>query len=302
MTKPLKRRAANRRLIGESLEPRCLLAGLIQHGPTAEEFNNVAYFLRTDTPRIERYDIANEAWLSPITLAGATGTPTAELIDADGIYVSYGPAVYRYALDGSGQTHLLNSTDNVIAIHSDGNLLFLNHSSGLYARFLSIDKTTNTLIDSRDQYVESVYGSSISPQTNRILGRSGGISPSDITYVSYDDTGKFTGGGDSPYHGDYPGASKTWVFPGGTKVVDDSGTLYSTDSLTWLKAFGTTITDIGFSGTDIPIVLSGKTLTAYTSAILPTGSVTLTYSPADIFVNATDVITFTADATSATKL
>ena len=52
-----------------------------------------------------------------------------------GIYVSYGPAVYRYALDGSGQTHLLNSTDNVIAIHSDGNLLFLNHSSGLYGAF-----------------------------------------------------------------------------------------------------------------------------------------------------------------------
>ena len=59
MKKPLKRHAANRRLIGESLEPRCLLAGLIQHGPTAEEFNNVAYFLRTDTPRIERYDIVD---------------------------------------------------------------------------------------------------------------------------------------------------------------------------------------------------------------------------------------------------
>src|SRR5262245_12291588 len=181
MKRSSRRQATIRRLQGESLEPRQLLAGLVQHGPTALEYNNVAYFLRTDAPRIERYDLTSEAWLSPITLAGATGTPTAELVDADGIYVSFGPAVYRYAADGSGQTHLLNSTDNVIAIHSDGNLLFLNHSSGLYARFLSIDKTTNTLIDSRDQYVESVYGSSISPQNNRILGRSQGISPSDIT-------------------------------------------------------------------------------------------------------------------------
>ena len=111
-----------------------LSATPLQHGPTLTEVNNIGYFLRTDTPRIERYDITNETWLSPVNLVGATGTPTAELVDADGIYVSYGPAVYRYNLDGTGQTHLLNSTDNVIAIHSDGNLLFLNHSSGLYGR------------------------------------------------------------------------------------------------------------------------------------------------------------------------
>src|SRR5437867_1368107 len=112
----------NRRrfLQAESLEPRHLLSATpLQHGPTVTEINNIGYFLRTDTPRIERYDIANETWLSSINLAGTTGTPTAELVDADGIYVSYGPAVYRYNLDGTGQTHLLNSTDNVIAIHSD---------------------------------------------------------------------------------------------------------------------------------------------------------------------------------------
>jgi VCBS repeat-containing protein len=302
MKRKNSRRNRTRRLWAECLEPRHLLAGVLQHGPTALEYSGVGYFLRTDTPQIERYDLSSETWLTPIVLAGASGTPTAELVDADGIYVSFGPAVYRYNADGSGQTHLLNSTDTVSAIHSDGNLLFLNHSSGLYARFISINKTTNTIIDTRDQYVESVYGSSISVETNRILGRSSGISPSDITYVSYDDTGKFTGGGDSPYHGDYPGASRAWVFPGGMKVVDSSGTLYSSDSLTWLKSFGTSITDIGFSGSDIPIVLSGKTLTAYSSAILPTGSVTLTFTPVNVFVNATDAITFTTDTTSATKL
>jgi len=163
---------AIRQLGGEQLEARQLLAGLIQHGPTALEYNGVGYFLRTDTPRIERYDLTNETWLTPITLAGATGTPTAELVDANGIYVSFGPAVYRYNADGSGQTHLLNSTDTISAIHSDGNLLFLNHSSGLYARFISVNKTTNTIIDTIEQYVESVYGSSISTETNRILGRS----------------------------------------------------------------------------------------------------------------------------------
>src|SRR5262249_29519571 len=157
-----------------------------------------------------------------------------------------------------GRTHLFDVLDSVSAIHSDGNLLFVNDSSGLYARFTSFDKSKGTVVDSLTNYVDSVYGSSISPQNNRILGRSLGISPSDITYVGYDDTGKFTGGGDSPYHGAFPGASRTWVFPGGAKVVDDSGLVYTADTLKQVNNFGATITDIGFLGSDVPVVLSGK--------------------------------------------
>src|SRR4029079_11108226 len=86
------------------------------------------------------------------------------------------------------------------------------------------------------------------------------------------------------------------------KVVDNSGLVYAADSLTQIKAFGTTITDIGFYGADVPIVLSGQTLTAYSQSILPTGSVTLNSTPADVLVNSTDVITFTPDATSSASL
>jgi VCBS repeat-containing protein len=288
-------------LRAEPLEARYLLtASVLQHGPTVEEYNGVGYFLHTDAPQIERYDIANEAWLTPITLTGGIGNPTAQLIDADGIFVAFGQSLNRYNLDGSGQTHLLNGNGGFSAIHSDGNLLFLNYSSGLYARFLSVDKTTGAVIDSIENYVDSVYGSSISPETNRIIGRSAGISPADITYVAYGDNGKFAGGGDSPYHGDFPGASRTWVFPGGAKVVDNAGQVYSTDSLTHLASFGTSITDIAFSGGSVPIVLSGNTLSAYTTSILPAGSITLAGTPADVFVNASDAVTFTADSTKST--
>lgn len=273
----------------EHLEPRYMLSA------TVLEHNDVGYFFLESSPRVRRYSIASEEWLSTVALANGSAGATAGHVDDDGIYVAYGKSVYRYNSDGSGQTFLLNAQNNVIAIHSDGPLLFLNHTNGSYTRFISVDKTTNTVIDTIDDYLETVYGSSIAPEANRIFGRTWGTSPSDITYVEYDDNGQFTANNDSPYHGDYPRASRTWVFPNDSKVVDDSGTIYSTSGLTRLNSFATTIDDIDFLGADVPIVLSGDTLTAYTSGILPTGSTTLSGTPSEIFVNDTNVITFTPD-------
>ncbi|MCA9073937.1 MAG: hypothetical protein KDA93_02805, partial [Planctomycetaceae bacterium] len=267
---------------------------------TVFEHNDIGYFVDDSEPTLHRYDIANEAWLSAIELEGGGGPPTVAHVDDDGIYVAYDKSVYRYSLDGTGPTHLLNAPDSVQAIHSDGNVLFLNHTSGHYARFISLNKTTNAIIDTFENYVESVHGSSISIDFNRIIGRSSGISPSDMTYVEYGDSGHFIMGGDSPYHGDYPGASRTWVFPNGSKVVDNSGTVYATNSLTQQNSFAGRIDDIDFHNESIPIVLRGDTLIAFSQTILPTGSHSLGYTPSEIFVNDTNVITFTEEASRAT--
>ncbi|MEM7625302.1 MAG: hypothetical protein AAF333_06715 [Planctomycetota bacterium] len=264
------------------------------------EHAEVSYVLIENSPRVERYDIASETWLSPVALTNAPGPATKLHVDDEGIYVAFGKSVYRYNLDGSNPVHLINTEHAVRAIHSDGNLLFINQSSGLYARFISIDKTDNLILDTFSNYVDSVYGSSIATDINFIFGRSSGISPADITFVSYADDGTFISGGDSPYHGAYPSASQTWVFPDGAKVVDGSGTIYSTSGLTRLNSFGTQVDDIDFLGQDIPIVLNDNTLTSFTSGILPAGSYTLGYTPSDIFVNDENVVTFTYDVNSPT--
>lgn len=278
----------------EPLEQRQLLAGDV-----SVESAEIAYFLIEDNPHVERYDIEGENWLSSVDLPDSYGPATTFHVDEDGMYVAYGKAVYRYNQDGTGQTHLLDSEDPVQAIHSDGNLLFVNHSSGNYGRFLSIDKTTNTILDTYSSYLSSAYGSSIAPEVNHIFGREFGGSPSDISYVTYDDDGNFTDGGDSPYHGDYPDASQTWVFPNGSMVVDDSGTIYSTEGLTRLKNFDSGIDDLDFLGEDLPVVLYDSTLTVYTDTILPTKSRTLSYSPDEIYVNDTHIVAFTADPSMA---
>lgn len=279
---------------GEPLEQREMLSA------TSFELNHVGYFVNPSAPRIERYDISAETWLAPITLDSAPSVPDVALVDGDGIYAAFGKTAYRFNLDGSGRTFLFTALNNILAIHSDGDVLFLNYSSGLYGRITSINKPTNTVITSVENYIDSYGGSSISTETNRIIGRSQGVSPSDITYISYTDGGTFSGGGDSPYHGAYPDATYTWMFPGGMKVVDDSGTIYKTQDLTRVASFGTKVTDVGFGSNNLPIVLSGNTLTTYSSSTLPTGSAVLNYSPSKIFVNDHDVVTFTTDTSSAT--
>src|SRR5712671_2403420 len=86
----------------EALESRCMLSA------TVFEHNDIGYFLQ-GTGKLQRYDIAQEKWLSPIQLAGAQSGATVALVDDDGIYAAFGTTVYRYNLDGTGQTQLFNA-------------------------------------------------------------------------------------------------------------------------------------------------------------------------------------------------
>lgn len=256
-----------------------------------------------DTPaRVVRYDLASRQWLPELPLPPERGAASCFHVDDDGIYVAYDKAVYRYYLSGGGEAHLINTADKVHAIHSDGNLLFLNHSLGLYTNLTSIYKITNTIIDTVSNYLDTVYGSSIAPSANRIFGRSMGTSPSDITYIAYTDSGTFTDNSGSPYHGDYPGASKTWVFPNDQRVVDSSGTVYSTNSLDYLGSFGGGVNDIAFHDGSLPVVLRGNRLIAHNASLEVLGSRTLGYTPFRITVQGGDILTFTKDAAQAPGL
>ncbi len=265
---------------------------------TIAEYGGIGYFLDAAHAAVNRYDITNETWLSSVALGGLAGTPTVAHVDGDGIYVAVDRSVFRYTLDGSNRTHVLNTQHSVQSIHTDGNLLFINDSYGYYADVLSLDKATNTLIDTRNQYIDALFGSSIATSANCIFGRTQGLSPSDITYLNYTNEGKFTTHGNSPYHGAYSGATTTWVFPNGSKVVDDSGQVYAVSDLTHVNSFCSSISDIAFLGGDVPVILNGQTVTAYSPQILPTGSATLPTAATKIFVNSNDVVAFTPDASA----
>lgn len=260
---------------------------------------SIASFFMDSPSRIEQYDLLSRQWLPAVPLSPTNGTLTAGWIDSDGIYAAYGMSAYRYDQTGNNEVHLADSAQTISQILADGNILFLNRSGGLYARFTSVDKTDNSVVANFSNYIDALGGASIAPSINKMFGRSLGVSPADITYVNYNTDGTFAGGGDGPYHGSYPGASKTWVFPDDAKVVDSSGTIYSTSSLGYLGSFGSSVADIEFYGDEIPILLSGNTLTAYTISVLPTGSTTLDHSPNKIYIEGQDILTFTLSSEAA---
>jgi len=270
----------------EQLEQRSMMA------VAAVEWQGVGYFADAALPSLQRYDINQQIWLSPIRLIGASSPPTAFATDSDGIYAAFDKSVYRYDQAGGSRQHLFNASAPVIGIHSDANLLFVNYSESLYANVTSLNKTNNTIVDTMRSYIDAIGGSSIAPSKNRIFGRSIGISPADLTYVDYSDTGTLLENGDSSYHGDFDSASKTWTFDNDRYVVDNSGHLYTSDTLLHSGRLGTNITDIDFSGGTIPIVLNGKKLTSYSTGFLPTGTLELANPGEEIFVNSRNVLVF----------
>lgn len=258
----------------------------------AQKNDSVAYFFVSSPPSVQRYDLENQQWLPSVELPAARGALIAGTIDDDGLYIAYDKSTYRYAADGSNEQFIISASSTVQSLHTDGDLLLINHSSGLYSRLISVDKNTNQTIATFSDYIESLYGASEAPSINRLFGSRSGISPDDVVYVEYNDDGTFVTAQDSPYHGDYPSSSKTWVFPNEGRFVDDSGTIYSTSDLTYAGSFPSNIDDITFHGVDIPIVLEGNTITAYTNTFLPTGSVVLANEPNAIFTQGSDVFAF----------
>ena len=275
----------------ELLEQRVLLAA------SPIRVGDVAFFQDSAQPRIHRYDIGIESWLTPVVLQGATSASDVFHVDANGIYAAFGKDVVRFDADGSHRTFVLTSEFPVEAIHSDGNILFVSQVlDSQYSEFISLNKSTNAVIHRFSTFYD-VLDSVISVEFNRIIGRNRSI-PSDITFVSYGDDGRFNGAGDSPYHGNFPAAQKTWISPDGASAIDDSGTIYTIDTLKHRLSIGTSLTDLEFYGKDVPIALSGRMLVALDQAFRQTGSVVLDHSPSEIFVGTSDVLTFTEDATT----
>lgn len=255
--------------------------------------NDVGYFLFDDPIKLERYDIGTESWLDPIAFNSLLGEPTAVSVDDSYIFVAFGQAVYRFDLDGTNQLHLYNTNSTVKSLFTNDSHLIINHSSGSNGRLATVEKATGLFVDSRSYTYRSLNGASYSPEVGKIFGRTSGISPSDILYVQVNSDGTLgTGAIDSPYHGGYPNASATFLFPEGGRVVDTSGIVYNTSDLSYSNSLAGGVNDIDFYG-ELPIVLRGGTLLSFSNTLLETGSYTPTdHTPAKIYIKNQNVFSF----------
>lgn len=263
----------------------------------SQQEGDIIYLLRQSPSQIMRFDTASETWLSSLPL---TEIPEALAIDSTHIFISYGRKIERIDLDGTNKVHVANSSDDIRELLIDANLLFANRTASLYARITILDKTNFTQIDTAEDYVNGVIGASISPTNRKIFGRSIGYSPSDLNYIEYNADGTYAETGDAPYHGDYPTADQTWLFPDESKVLDNSGTIYNTTDLTYANSFGTSIDDIAFHGTDIPILLVDDELIAYSNTLIETGRFQLGSSSEEVYISGGFAYVFFESDSSAT--
>lgn len=270
----------------ERLESRQLLTA------SPLDVDGIGYFPHSESASIERFDIAEEKWLSPVVLEGASQPPTALHVDVDGIYAAFDREVFRYKLDGSTPTNVLSLPENVISIHSTTNFLFLNSSLGSYGSIVSIDKHDNTVLD-ESTFNHVLVGTSIEPENKQIFGRT--QNGYYITYVSYENSGDLS---DSlvSYNHNSERATQTWVFDNQEHVIDDSGIVFST-RFNYSGRLGTNVTDIDFYQGTIPIVLDSAKLTSYTTGFLPERSYELASPGDEMLVNDNNIIVFRQDAT-----
>ncbi len=247
-----------------------VIASGTSHAQTAwiasERAGNEARFLNGS--QVLRYDLTTKSWLTPFALPQSGATAMA--FDAQGAVVAYGSAIRRYSDTFTGESSLASVSSSVLSLFLDGDLVIAIHSQGLYGRVSVLSRTTGAILSSVETYVDSMFGTSHAPGSNRLYGRTQGISPSDIVTAGYTDAGVAGNSADSPYHGAYPGATQTWVFPGEGRVVDSSGTVYTAPGLNYFGSLAGTVTDIAFNG-DVPVVLRGGELIAFTPTLLESG-------------------------------
>lgn len=235
--------------------------------------DGIAYFAFASPRRIERFRLSDATWLATISLPTdyilVENPPSALAVDADGIFVAFGRASYKLALDGTGAIALPSSSSTITGLHTTSSHIYTVSSGGL----MSISKATRQQV-ATSSYFDQIGGTTIAPGRGRIYGRSQGVSPADILQVVLNADGTLGALTDSPYHGDYPSGTKAFVFPDESRVTDTSGIVYNAGNLTYSGSFGGAVDALAFYG-DLPIILRGTTLIAYTSNLLETGRYTM---------------------------
>lgn len=210
----------------------------------SREFGGIVYFLFADTPRIARYDLANEAWLSTWALPAKAFDFA---VTTEGVYVAYADKVARYSADFASSTDLFVApaeTRELLA--RPGQLLVVSRISYYDWSYIVIDRVNGQMLSA--QPIPIHYGAKIglsySPQSGRIFGISSGISPSDIWRADWRADGVTDNIADSPYHGDFEPILRTFALRDGQRVVEQRGGVYSTVDLTPIGTLGGAFDDL----------------------------------------------------------
>jgi len=231
--------------------------------PAVQE--GIAYFIFEFPFKLERYDMLARSWLPQIFFEYS---PRSMAVDESGLYVAFTNGLFRFDLDGKNKEQIVGIPGEIEEILAYQQLLLVSDGDELQSYY----KTGGAIIDSDTLSFRRGIGYSIDSSTGRVFGRSTGSSPSDISFGELASDGEITPLGDSPYHGDFPGAEWTQVIQNGLAVVDSSGTIYNQEDLTYRGSLGDPIQGLANFGTEI-LTLQNGNIHRFSSLFLQLGSV-----------------------------
>ncbi|MBD5780975.1 fibronectin type III domain-containing protein [Pelagicoccus sp. NFK12] len=269
---------------------------LIAAGPNSQNSQRIAdsvYFLQSADDQISRYDLTSQSWLDPIAIGESA---SCFVVVDDFLFVAYGKILYRYQLDGSDETHVGNFLHPIISLHADGDLLFVNHSSGSYAYFDSYDQNTLGRLDTFTNYQAFAASTVVEPSLNQLYhARS---SNSRYT-INYDDNGTFVGSlqGNTAYNtttGDY---FLRW--PERSRILGQSGWIYDSSSFLPIGQIAA-VDSIAFIEGELPMIVSGDELITYSKGLQETGRLTLDAANGNLFLHGETAFIFYPNVLSGT--
>lgn len=236
------------------------------------ESGGVVYLAFPEPHRVERYDMASRTWLPSFPLPAA---PTALRVEDGQVLVAMGKTVSRFQTNGFAPATVATTPWDVREVLSWGDYVYLVGRAYPYGYVRSLRKTDLTPVANVELVYDAYVGASLSPLYGRIYGHDEGLSPDDIQMLTLRPDGTFGPSQDSPYHGTFPAASRTFASADGELVIDDTGVVFSAADLTFAGNLGGRIDAVAFPLGPRLVALRQGRLVAFGPTLLEVGSAEL---------------------------
>jgi|GEM_PF-1346741 len=259
----------------------------------AVEFDGVAYFLFAQTPRIERYDLARKAWLTPWVLSGL---PRALAVTSDAVYVAHETGVTKYTRSFTGGTLFATGDARHLIVRGDHLLVTALNNYGL-TRLLSMNRHTGEVLSDKAGITgQSAWYSEPAGKLWLFEINQGG-SDRFLYQATWAADGTL---GDPAYAGSTNSVTLVRSAAGGERFIQNSGVVSSAHTGETQGTLGTPAHDL-FEQDGIYYVLRAGRVTAYSAVMREMGSASFQI-PAEWFTRrGNEVIGFGQPADSASK-
>ena len=226
--------------------------------------DDIVYLLSVTNQRVYRWSISKERYLNPYVVGVkqdfTTVAPMRMAVSAahQRLYLGYYSGAIRYIDLASGnpaEVPFANTAMAVYGLASVGNYVLAQDESGAWATHYVIN-AAGAITDQKDwNYYSREYA--WDANTSRVYFFRDDTSPDDLHYEVIDQsTGKITGAGETPYHGDYDIVPPIRVTADGQNILIGTGSMFEKTGLTWVRAIGSGFTDARWMGNGQLVMLT----------------------------------------------